>query len=117
MHLNGGKLLESHLLVIKTYMYKNDEVTEGLCSYENLNSSGLSVPATWLSLYIYEYDNYFRTFSPKPLDQSKPNCMRSIHGRGVTKFHINGYGHITKMVAMSIYGKELKKSSPEPEVR
>ena len=53
-----GKLLESHYWE-KTYMYKNDEVTEGLCSYENLNSSGLSVPAPGLSLCIYEYDSYF----------------------------------------------------------
>ena len=31
--------------------------------------------------------------------------------------HINGPGHMTKMAAMPIYGKNLKKSSsPEPEV-
>ena len=33
------------------------------------------------------------------------------------KVYINGPGHMTKMAAMPIYGKNLKKSSsPEPEV-
>ena len=36
---------------------------------------------------------------------------------GGTKVYIFGPGHMTKMVAMPIYGKNLKKSSsPEPEV-
>ena len=36
---------------------------------------------------------------------------------GATKVCINGPGHMTKMAAMPIYGKNLKKSSsPEPEV-
>ena len=33
-----------------------------------------------------------------------------------TKFYINGPGHMTKMAAMPIYGKNLYKSSP-PEPR
>ena len=33
---------------------------------------------------------------------------------GGTKVCINGPGHTTKMAAMPIYGKNLKKSSPEP---
>ena len=34
---------------------------------------------------------------------------------GGTKFYLNGPGHMTKMAAMPIYGKNLKKSSsPEP---
>ena len=37
---------------------------------------------------------------------------------GVTKVCINGPGHMTKMAAMPIYGKNLKKSSaPEPASR
>ena len=37
---------------------------------------------------------------------------------GGTKVHINGPGHMTKMAAMPIYGKNLKKSSsPEPAGR
>ena len=36
---------------------------------------------------------------------------------GGTKVYINGPGHMTKMAATPIYGKNLKKSSsPEPEV-
>ena len=36
---------------------------------------------------------------------------------GGTKVYKNGPGHMTKMAAMPIYGKNLKKSSsPEPEV-
>ena len=35
---------------------------------------------------------------------------------GGTKVYINDQGHMTKMAAMPIYGKNLKKSSPEPEV-
>ena len=36
---------------------------------------------------------------------------------GGTKVHRNGPGHMTKIAAMPIYGKNLKKSSsPEPEV-
>ena len=31
---------------------------------------------------------------------------------GGKKFYINGSGHMTKMIAMPIYGKNLKKSSP-----
>ena len=33
---------------------------------------------------------------------------------GGTKVSSNGLGHMTKMAAMPIYGKNLKKSSPEP---
>ena len=36
---------------------------------------------------------------------------------GETKVYINGPGHMTKMAAMLIYGKNLKNSSsPEPDV-
>ena len=36
---------------------------------------------------------------------------------GGTKVYMNGPGHMTKMAAMLIYGKNLKKNSPpEPEV-
>ena len=36
---------------------------------------------------------------------------------GGTKVYSNGPGHMTKMAAMPIYGKYLKKSSPEPKCR
>ena len=35
---------------------------------------------------------------------------------GGTKVYINGPGHMTKTAATPIYGKNLLKSSPEPEV-
>ena len=36
---------------------------------------------------------------------------------GGMKVYINGPGHMTKMAAMPIYGKNLKKSSPlEPQI-
>ena len=36
---------------------------------------------------------------------------------GGKKVFSNGPGHMTKMAAMPIYGKNLKKSSPEPKGR
>ena len=37
---------------------------------------------------------------------------------GGTKVPSNGHGHMTKMAAMALYGKNLKKSSsPEPKGR
>ena len=36
---------------------------------------------------------------------------------GGTKVWINGLGDMTKMAATPIYGKNLKKSSPEPKGR
>ena len=33
---------------------------------------------------------------------------------GGTKVFSNGPGHMTKMAAMPVYGKNLKKDSPEP---
>ena len=52
-----------------------------------------------------------QTSSPlKPLGQSKPNFIEPPW-EGGTKVCINGPGHTTKMAAMPIYGKNLKKSS------
>ena len=54
--------------------------------------------------------SHFQTSSPfKPLGQSKPNIMWSFLGKGGKKVCINGPGHMTKMAAMPIYGKNLKK--------
>ena len=54
--------------------------------------------------------------SLKPLGQSKPNFVEPPW-EGGTKVYIDGPGHMTKVAAMPIYGKNLKKSSsPEPEV-
>ena len=63
--------------------------------------------------------SHFQTSSPlKPLGQSKPNFMIEPPWEGGTKVCINGPGHMTKMAAMAIYGKNFKKSSsPEPAGR
>ena len=57
------------------------------------------------------------TSSPqKLLDQSKSNFIWSLHWG--TKVCSNGPGHMTKMAAMLLYGKNHKKSSsPEPKGR
>ena len=61
--------------------------------------------------------NFQRSSPLKPLCQSKPNFMQSLLGKGERKF-VYGPGHMTKMAAMPIYGKSLKKSSsPEPAGR
>ena len=61
------------------------------------------------------FRSHFQTSSPlKPLGQPKPNFMWSLLGKG-DEVCINGPGHMTKMAAMPIYGKNLKKSS-SPEL-
>ena len=50
--------------------------------------------------YIHVYDHHLQR-SLKPLGQSKPNFVWSI----------NGPGHMTKMAATPIYGKNLQKSN------
>ena len=57
-----------------------------------------------------------RLFTFSNVFSSETACGASL-GRG-TKVCINGPGHMTKMAAMPIYGKNLKKSSsPEPAGR
>ena len=57
---------------------------------------------------LYVYDHYFLTLSSlKPLCQSKPNCMCRLLEEEGMKVSINGPGHLTKMAAMPIYGKDL----------
>ena len=58
---------------------------------------------------------HFRTSSPlKPLGRLKPNFIWSLHGIEERKFvQINSPDHMTKMAAMPINGKNLKKTSPQ----
>ena len=54
---------------------------------------------------IHVYYHNIQTSSPlKPLGQSKPNFME-----GVINVYINNPGHMTKMAAMPIYGKNPSK--------
>ena len=49
---------------------------------------------------------HFKTSSPqKSLGQLKPNFIWSLHGLGEKKVCSNSPGHMTKMAAMPIYGK------------
>ena len=53
---------------------------------------------------------HFQTSSPlKPLGQSKAKFNVEPPWEGGTKVYINSPGHMTKMAAMPIYGKNLKK--------
>ena len=59
--------------------------------------------------YIHVYDHHLQgSFSLKLFGQSKSNFMRSLLGKAERKY-INGPGHMTKMAAMPIYGKNLQK--------
>ena len=56
---------------------------------------------------IHVYNHYYQTYcSLKSLGQSKPNFMWSLLGSLEKKL-----GHLTKMAAMLIYGKNFQKSS------
>ena len=50
--------------------------------------------------------NNVQTSSLKPLGQSKTNFIWSLLGKG-EKVYINGQGHMAKMAATPIYGKNL----------
>ena len=56
------------------------------------------------------------TFSSETNQQIKAKFYMEPPWEGGTKVYISGQGHMTKMAAMPIYGKNLKKSSPEPDV-
>ena len=60
------------------------------------------------------FSNIFSSETAWPI---KAKFYVDLPWEGGTKVCINGPGHMTKMAAMPIYGKTLKKSSsPEPEV-
>ena len=63
--------------------------------------------------YIHVYDHPFhRFFSLKLLGESKANFFVELPWEGGKKVYINGPGHLTKMAAMLIYGKNRHKISP-----
>ena len=80
-------------------IFLKKEITPGRC---------LSLPRG----YIHVYDNYFqKSFSLKPLGQSRPNFMWSLLGKRDPKVCKNGLGHMTKLAAMPIYGKNLRQNT------
>ena len=52
----------------------------------------------WVA-YTFEWEKRLKSHVEPPWEDGK-------------KFYINGSGHMTKMIAMPIYGKNLKNSSP-----
>ena len=61
------------------------------------------------------FSNIFSSETAWPI---KAKFYVELPWEGGTKVYINGPGHMTKMAAMPIYGKNLKKSSsPEPADR
>ena len=50
------------------------------------------------------------------VNQSQVSCGVSKAWEGGTKVYINGLGHMTKMTATPIYGKNLETSFLEQEV-
>ena len=69
-------------------------------------------PASVVRLRPFTISNVFlETAWPiKAKFYAEPPC------HGGTEDNINGPGHMTKMAAIPIYGKNLKNSSREPEV-
>ena len=62
----------------------------------------------------FKFSNVFSSETAWPI---KAKFYVEPPWEGGTKVNINGPGHMTKMAAMPIYDKNLKKSSsPEPEV-
>ena len=62
-----------------------------------------------------QFSNIFSSENAWPI---KAKFYAELSCEGGTKVYINGPGHMTKMAAMPIYGKNLKKSSlPEPAGR
>ena len=66
------------------------------------------------SVRPFTFSNDFSSETAWPI---KAKFYVELQWEGGTKVCINGPGHMTKMAAMPIYGKNLKKSSsPEPKV-
>ena len=66
------------------------------------------------SVHSFTFSNVFSSETAWPV---KAKFYVEPPREGGTKVYINGLGHMTKMAAMPIYGKNLKKSSsPEPVV-
>ena len=67
---------------------------------------------------VTQIQHFQTSFPEKLLSQLKPNLMWILHGMEKWKFCSNGSGHMTKVVATLIYGKNMKNSSSlEPKSR
>ena len=70
---------------------------------------GLPLPQGIIHIHVYNH-NIQRSSSLKPLGQSVKFHRKHLY-EGGTNLIINKPGHMTKMVAMPIYGKNLQKFS------
>ena len=61
--------------------------------------------------YMHVYNHYYQT-SSKIASPIKAKFYVEPPWEVGKKVHINGTGHMTKMAAMLIYGKNFQKSSP-----
>ena len=69
------------------------------------------------SVLVHRPSTISNVFSSETAWPIKAKFYMEPSWEGGTKVYINGPGHMTKMAAMPIYGKNLKKPySPEPNV-
>ena len=62
----------------------------------------------YVSVYVCMLSTFSNVFSSETTGQIKANFPMKPSWEGGTKVYSNGLGHMTKMAAMSIYGKNLK---------
>ena len=119
-HLKGGTLFKSKWVVHgHSCCHGNIHYTYHLA----FSSLGELIGYPWIrrpssaSVVVrpFTFSNIFSSETAWPI---KAKFYVEPPWEGGTKVCINGPGHMTKMVAMPIYGKNLKKSSPpEPAGR
>ena len=68
-------------------------------------------------MYVCMYVTFSNIFSSETARSVEAKFHMEPPWDGGTKVCSNGPGHMTRMAAMPIYGKNLKKSSPEPKGR
>ena len=79
-----------------------------------MDPASVSVRRRPSSIRPFTFSDVFSSETAWPI---KAKFYVEPHWEGGTKVYINGPGHMNRMAAMPIYGKNLKKSSsPEQEV-
>ena len=98
------------------------KIFEGFLAHRSRRLTGEFIGYPWIrrpsvrrpSVRPFTFSNIFSSETAWPI---KAKFYVEPPWEGGTKVCINGPGHMTKMAAMPIYGKNLKKSSSrEPEV-
>ena len=103
----GHKNLSTAILPYTLLAHRSRRLTGELIGYPWIRRPSVVVRP-------FTFSNIFSSETAWPI---KAKFYVEPPWEGGTKVCINGQGHMTKMAAMPIYGKNLKKSSsPEPEV-